>query len=778
MTNLLIVESKSKCSKIESYLGNGYKCMASLGHIYELKKGLEAIDINNNFEPKYQLIPGKKSVVGDLQRAATRAELVYLAADPDREGEAIALHLSEALNLPSHKVKRITFNEITKNAVTEAIKNPRNIDMPLCNAQKARRVLDRLFGFTISPVLWDYVAKSLSAGRCQSPALDIICKRELEIRDFSSNLFYSLFGNLISSLGNLSVKYEDKITSKEQCYSLMKLILVSSFIVDNIVKKERMSRPPPPHTTSTLQQEASNKFNMNPKTTMQIAQKLYEKAHITYMRTDSTVLSEDAKKNIATYVKNKYGDDYYIMRNYENKKKNTQEAHECIRPVSVINSPDKMKFSDSGEAKLYEIIWKRAVASQMSERRYTQQIMTILAKSLIEDVENIVKLFSDEEVTTFQGYDILYNHPLGGITNLKQGDNLDLDNFTGEERDTKPKPRYTEASLVKELERSGIGRPSTFSNIVSTLLERNYVEFGSISKRQVERTTLFVKNGDTDINSKTSKKSATSEKGKLKATDLGLRVRDFLNQHFSNILSEELTSNIEDRLDIVAEGNDCWISVVRDFYNSFYPTVQTMTQASSGLNKVVKTIGMCNKYKYSIINTKYGLAISRTSNTDKISKVKYLPISKELYESGDNLTLEQIKCLYRFPRTIKYSCGTEVEFCYGKNGFYLKYPGSSTSLDGDFSNGKAPSEIEMGTFLEMIQENKNNNDDNDESNNNSKRGIIKKLGNYNICNGPYGPFVAKTKGSGKPVSIPKEIVPENITEEECKALFTKRYNTK
>lgn len=767
MSKLLIVESKSKCSKIEGYLGKGYKCMASLGHIYELEKGLQAIDIADNFNPKYRLMADKRSIVGDLQRAAKRAEIVYLAADPDREGEAIALHLSESLKIPNAKLKRITFNEITQKAILAAIGNPREIDIPLCNAQKARRVLDRLFGFTISPVLWDHVGKGLSAGRCQSPALDIICRRELEINAFASNMFYSLFGDLESKLGQLAVKYDEKISNKEACCQLLEFLLVANYMVDDVTKKDRKSNPPPPHTTSTLQQEASNRLSMNPKNTMKVAQKLYERGHITYMRTDSTCLSDDAKKNISTHISKTYGKEYLTPRNYASKAKNTQEAHEAIRPVKVSNSPEMMKFSDPDEKRLYDIIWKRAVASQMTERRYTQQILTILATVLGKEA---VKLFSDEEVTTFQGYEILYQKPLGKITELKQGDTLEMEQFKGEERDTKPKPRYTEASLVKELESSGIGRPSTFSNIVSTLLDRNYVEHGKTSKQKVEKTNLFIKRGQTAITDEVISKAATSEKGKLKATELGLRVREFLNNHFTNILSEQLTSTIEDRLDCVAEGNDCWVSVVREFYESFYPTVVKMSPGNSSLpNKKVNELGNHGKYSYAIINTKFGLALSKTETGKKTAKPKYLPICKELYSEGNDLQLTQVKTLFKFPRTIKYDCGTEISFCYGKNGFYLKHPNASMSLDGDFSQGSAPHERDMAGFLEMIKTKSETNEDGL-----IKKGIIKTVGKFNICNGPYGPFVAYIKGRARPVSVPKDVDPESLSEKDCQDLFQKR----
>ncbi len=773
MANLLIVESKSKCGKIESYLGKDYKCLASLGHIYELVEGLEAIEIHNNFNPRFRLMSSKRALVGDLQRAAKRATTVYLAADPDREGEAIAYHLSQALKVSSDKIKRITFNEISKKAVQEALANPREIDIPLCDAQKARRVLDRLFGFTISPVLWDYVGKSLSAGRCQSPALEIICQREQEISNFASNMFYSIFGDLNHPKGCITVKYQEKIPDLTTCQSLMEFLLLASYTVSHINQINRTSKPPPPHTTSTLQQEASNRLSMNPKTTMQIAQKLYEKGHITYMRTDSTILSEDAKRDINKYVLNTYGENYHHPRNFTSKVKNTQEAHECIRPVKIGHSPDQMKFTEPKEGRLYEMIWKRAVGSQMAERQATQQIMTILATVVGKQA---LELFTDEEITTFMGYEILYQKAPGKITDLKVGEILSLEKFKGEEKDTKPKPRYTEASLVKELERSGIGRPSTFSNIVTTLLERNYVELGTNQTKKINRTNLFITKDRPEVTSEIEKKNATSEKGKLRATILGLRVRTFLGEHFQNILSEGLTSEIEDRLDNVANGQDDWVSVVREFYQSFYPTVEKLTSEKTTNSKKMLEIGILGKYCYSIINTKYGPAFSKTETNRKMSKPTYLTVCKNLYGDGSGLSLDQVKTLYKFPRKIRCPCGKEIDLCYGKNGFYLKYGSCSTNLVGDYSNGQVPSENDMGCFMDMIDEYQQEQGETGEGP--LKRGIIKKIGVYHICRGPYGLFIANTKTKRKPVSVSDDTDLDTLTEVDCLKLIKNSYNSK
>lgn len=768
MTNLVIVESKSKCGKIEKILGKGYKCMASVGHIYELEKGLQAIDISNDYNPKYKIMPSKRSVVADLRRVSAHSDIIYIASDPDREGEAIALHLSEVLKKYKSKIKRVTFNEITSKAVKYAINHPRDIDIQLCDAQKARRVLDRLFGFEISPILWSNVAKNLSAGRCQSPALNIICNREDEILQFNNNQFYSLFGKLQSKnpIFPLDVKYLENIKDIESCKDKLSSLLIANFKIIDKKTKIKYSKPSPPFTTSTLQQIASNKVNINPKTTMQIAQSLYEKGFITYIRTDSTILSDDALEQIKNYIQTNFESDYLQPRIYKTKDKNSQEAHECIRPTDINNTSNDIVFDSDLEKRLYSLIWKRTVASQMTDRKLQNLILTVGV--FIDDKKQFL-LYYDEDLTLFQGWGCIYDLPMGSNCPLDIDSILELDNFTAEERDTKPKPRFTEASLVKELEKTGIGRPSTFSNIISTLLDRQYVIKGINSNEKVMRNVLTISKKDNKINCKSVEKSKNVNKGKLVATSLGIRVCTFLDTHFQKLLSHTLTSNIEKRLDIVALGKDDWVKVVDDFYNSFHPTVEKLKENKSDKNS--KTIiATTPLYEFSTINTKYGIAYCRQEiNTKK--NIKYLPICTKLYPDPDKISLAQIKKLFKFPKKIKIDDGRVIEFLYGKNGFYLKNNNITMSLIGDYTIKTSPESIDIDQFLDKLE---NSNDDNTSGKKMCKK--INQIEKYGIWEGPYGPFI--TMPNKRPISIPKEYEIEALTLNILNSIVSSKFKKK
>lgn len=774
METLVIVESKAKCDKIESILGPSYKCQACLGHIYELKEGLEAVRPNDGFEPDYRIIPSKRHLVADLKRAAKRAKRVIIASDPDREGEAIAQHLMEVLKV-GHKATRASFNEITKKAVKEAVAQPRELDVPLCNAQKARRVLDRLFGYELSPVLWSHVAKKLSAGRCQSPALEIICQREREIERFASKSFYSIAGALWrqkkggKSPVEIKVRHPENITDLDSCVQLLHGCIHACFLVSKIQKKERTSNPPPPFSTSTMQQEASSRLGMKPKTTMQVAQRLYERGHITYMRTDAHTLSDEAKKLLGDYVLQNYGKEYFCERQYSSKVKNTQEAHECIRPVKVINSPDKLSFESSGESRLYELIWKRSVASQMSQKKYVEQVATILAQ---KSGETILLLLNQAEQTIFEGWEKLYTRESGKLPKLKQGDHLMLNYLEGDEKDTKPKPRFTEASLVKELERSGIGRPSTFSNIIATLQDRNYVEVLGGKTQQVSKHHLRIDTDSEEVVQEVKKKRGPSEKDKLKATELGIRVSDFLRDNFPKFVTEELTSTLESDLDLVAGGNADWKTVVSGFYDNLKPQLSILRQTTSSGEKA-KILGEYGKYTYKRLETRFGWALVKQKSDQPRSKPQYLSIAKNLYGDGSGLTLQQAICLYKFPRTIQLQEGRRVDLCYGKNGFYLKcgVSGKSTSIDGDFSLDNLPTSNLLAQSLDNLST-----ETETEGSSEQKSTIVKKLDKVTtIWQGPYGPFLSQGR---KTASIPSNIELDSIDLVKAKEIMQENWKKK
>lgn len=769
MRALVIVESKAKCQKIESILGKGYRCLASLGHIQELAAGLEAIDIKNGFTPTYQLIPSKRGVISDLKAAARNVDVVYLAADPDREGEMIAKHVQEALKLPKSKYRRITFNEITAAAVKGAIENPREIDYRLCEAGEARRVLDRLFGFEWSPLLWQYVAKRLSAGRCQSPALGLMCDRERELQSFSASQFYKLCGQLrTSSKAPLDVQHPDPLKEMTVCLEHLTRLITASFVIDTVKQTAKESNPAPPYTTSTLQQDASTRLGMKPKQTMQTAQHLYEKGYITYMRTDSTALSSHASTAIGEYITDKWGKSYVCTRKYGKSAKNSQEAHEAIRhtKMDTEGDVDALAFDTAYEEKLYRIIWKRAVASQMAAKRYTEQIATIIALHL---GVKFLKLVSNETITDFPGFEILDEKAGGSLTPLKKGDTLDLVRMTGDEQDTRPKPRYSEASLVKELEKRGIGRPSTFSTIITTLLDRGYMEACPNTTTYRDRKHMEIVEGVEGVTTEEVKRKNTSQKGRLQATELGFRVRDFLHTHYDAILTEGLTSSLEERLDQVAEGKMDWRTVVREFYEDFHPTVEALwgnvaKEGGPGGPTSAVELGTKGKYQYTRLRTRYGMAFARSLANVERGKASYVSISAELYGDGTDLTLEQAHCLFKFPRKIAYDGGEIVHLCYGKRGFYLKdeMRGRTQSVEGDFSDGTIPTAAEMEAFRV----------DNSEPGVTHK-GPLRKIGPYTVWNGKFGRFIAK--GTGRPgkgkrnktASIPDDCDIQALTEAEC-----------
>jgi DNA topoisomerase-1 len=771
---LVIVESRAKCAKIESLLGSNYKCVASLGHICELESGLSAIEIHNDFNPRYQIMPSKKKLVSELRELCQRAETVYLAADPDREGEAIAKDLAQYLHI-TKTAQRITFNEITKKAVQTAIKSPRLIDGCLCDAQKARRVLDRLVGFEISPILWQYVAKRLSAGRCQSPALEILYQREKTIKDFQAKGFYSITGTLSKGKGKgkgkgklheLSVKTADKIDGAETCLKYLESTLLAKLLVSQVQCRDKTSNPPPPFTTSTLQQEASSRLSLNPKTTMQCAQRLYERGLITYMRTDSTCLSDEAKTSINKYVTENHGADYCKPRNYQSKQANAQEAHEAIRPVKVTTHGEDLSEIDGSDRRLYDLIWKRAIACQMSERRFMEQVVTV-GVYLLSDNSIIYSLLSTEEQTTHPGYTCLYQPKESTLTPIKVDDQLTLVQLEGEERETKPKPRFTEASLVKEIERRGIGRPSTFSNIVTTLFDRSYARMGMTRKSGdpgILRQLYRICQGTDAVESVEVKRTAPSEKGKLFITELGESVRNFLADHFDTLLSDSFTSQIEERLDHVSNGGESWVTVVDQFYQSFHPTVVKLQQelgATGGTNHLQHSYGIKGKYEYKKIKTKYGLALARNITGSK-SKAKYLPLVDELYGTGDTLQLDQVYQLFRFPKKLAFQEGAHADIHYGKNGFYLKWETGSLNLEGDYSLGQSPPADVLVEVLRRIE--------NPDQSGGKTSKIIKKFNKLTVWNGKFGPFISK-QGGRKTVSLPENTDVETLTEKSCLALF-------
>ncbi|HET8753359.1 MAG TPA: type I DNA topoisomerase, partial [Salinimicrobium sp.] len=558
--NLVIVESPAKAKTIEKFLGSDYKVASSFGHIADLPTKELGVDTEGDFTPKYIVSKDKKDVVKKLKELAKNSEIVWLASDEDREGEAIAWHLAEELKLDKNKTRRIVFHEITKSAILHAIENPRNIDYNLVNAQQARRVLDRLVGYELSPVLWRKVKGGLSAGRVQSVSVRLIVEREREIQNFNPEASFRIDAEFVTEEGKaFKAKLPVNFKTKQEAEKFLSQNLGAKFKVADLSTKPAKKSPSPPFTTSTLQQEASRKLYFSVSKTMTMAQRLYEAGHITYMRTDSVNLSDDARKGAKNEILEAYGEKYCKSRQFKGKSKGAQEAHEAIRPTNFANHSVN---ADRDEQRLYELIWKRAIASQMSEAQLERTNVKIEAdkhnKHFTANGE--VLIFDGFLKVYFEGKDDEDEEQEGMLPALKKNEELQNNYITATERFTRPAYRYTEASLVKKLEELGIGRPSTYAPTISTIQNRNYVEKGSVEG--VERKYIQLSLKGNNIKEQNLTETIGSDKGKLVPTDVGMVVNDFLVMHFSNILDYHFTAKVEQDFDDIAEGNEEWTKMM------------------------------------------------------------------------------------------------------------------------------------------------------------------------------------------------------------------------
>jgi DNA topoisomerase-1 len=746
--SLIIVESPSKCAKIEKILGSKFKCLSSCGHIYELGKGLKSIDINNHFEPKYKVIPSKKDVINRLKKAINNCNEIFLASDPDREGEAIAYHLAKELNILK-KAKRITFNEITASSIKNAIKNPKNIDMDLYEAQKSRRILDRLIGFEISPILWVYMSEysGLSAGRCQSPALNLVYQRKKEIEMFKPKAYYTINGNLKKEKYLIPIKYTESVKEESLAKKILEHCLGSEFKVDNITFKESFSSPPPPFTTSTLQQDASLKLGLSPKSTMMIAQKLYENGLITYMRTDSIFMSKEAKEMLKNFILEKYGESYYKSNSFKSNIKNAQEAHECIRIVDTSKKDDEIL--DEKQRKLYNLIFKRSLACQMTKKLVNNHITIIRSTKN----KNSVYFKHTQEEIKFEGYCILYPNTKIKLIKFKENDLLQLKQITATPELEKPKPRFTEASLIKTLEKSGIGRPSTFSNILSTLKDRNYITIGKDEATLIKKDIIEIDPTMTHLQYKSIEKQVDNLKGKLLITKLGENILQFLNKYFKMLIDEKLTSLIENDLDKIAKGDLIWYNVIQKFYDSFHPQVEKLNLSKPDKPtdyklKYKKCLGTNNGFEFGIIKNKYGESFVKCNLEN--NKIEYLPIFKKIFNNPCRISINQLEFIFSLPK----ECGNDIVLYYGRNGFYIKRGGISKSIIEDLSNGILPPLNELEEIMSKKSSSK----------------ILKTLNNFVVMEGKYGPFLLYNK---KIYKIPKSVDIDKINVSQCKKIISK-----
>lgn len=693
--NLVIVESPAKAKTIEKFLGADYQVESSFGHIADLPSKEIGVDIENNFKPKYEVSPDKKAVVKKLKDLAKKADIVWLASDEDREGEAIAWHLAEELKLKKEHTKRIVFHEITKTAIQKAIENPRNIDYNLVNAQQARRVLDRLVGYELSPVLWKKVRSGLSAGRVQSVSVRLIVEREKEIDSFHPESAYSVSAEFVTEKGKgLKAKLSRTFKTKEEAEAFLQKNTGAKFSVSDLETKPAKKTPAAPFTTSTLQQEASRKLYYSVGQTMMLAQRLYESGLITYMRTDSVNLSQEAMKAAEEEITKSYGKEYSKPRSYVTKAKGAQEAHEAIRPTDMSRH---MVNIDRDQARLYELIWKRTLASQMSDAALERTHVTIKADKHSEHfvASGEVLLFEGFLKVYLEGHDEEEEEQEGMLPALRANEGLENNEIIATQRYSRPPARYTEASLVKKLEELGIGRPSTYAPTISTIIARNYVEKGNTEGTERNYNILRFRNGQ--IISVVQTEKIGADKGKLVPTDIGIIVTDFLVKNFATILDYHFTAKVEEDFDAIAAGNEDWTKMMNDFYSHFHPNVKDVeknAERESG-ERILGNDPKTGK-PVSVRLGKFGPMAQIGDAEDENKQFASLRPDQNI----GNIGLEEALNLFLLPKMLGEYKGEEVEVNNGRFGPYVRFGKTFVSLP----KGEEPLDVSYERALELIKE--------------------------------------------------------------------------
>ena len=757
--NLVIVESPAKAKTIEKFLGKDYKVLSSYGHIRDLKKKEFSIDVDKNFTPKYEIPAEKKKLVSELKEEAKQAETVWLASDEDREGEAISWHLFEVLKLKPEHTKRIVFHEITKTAIQKAIENPRNIDVNLVNAQQARRVLDRIVGFELSPVLWRKVKPALSAGRVQSVAVRLIVEREREINAFVSEPWYKVVANFIFT-GEDGVEHTIKaelarrLSTKQEAEDFLKKCADATFTIESIETKPLKRYPAPPFTTSTLQQESARKLGYSVSQTMMIAQHLYEAGYITYMRTDSVNLSTLALASSRDVIKKLMGDEYVETRNFTTNTKGAQEAHEAIRPTYMDNTEIE---GNSQEHRLYELIWKRTIASQMASALIDKTTVTVSVNNTKE------KFVATGEVVKFDGFLRVYmeshddeeqSEDSGMLPVMSKGQTLAYKDITATQRFTQQPPRYTEASLVKKLEELGIGRPSTYAPTISTIQQREYVVKGDRPGEERKYDVIKLSKGKVTETQKTE--MAGSDKGKLLPTDTGIVVNDYLTEYFPQIMDYNFTANIEKQFDEVAEGNIEWKSLMADFYKHFHPMVDNAISVKTE-HKVGERILGNDPATGKVVSVKIGRfgPMVQLGAADAEEKPKFAQLGNG--QSIETITLEEALDLFRLPRDLGDFEGKVITVSTGRFGPYVRYDGKFYSLPKDAE----PLDFSFDEAVALINAKRQ-----EEANR-----LIKTFAEepeLEVLNGRYGPYISYKKKNYK---LPKDCVPAELDLETCMGII-------
>ncbi len=755
--NLVIVESPAKAKTIEGFLGKEYTVKASQGHVRDLNKNTLSVNIENDFEPEYEISDDKKAIVADLKKLSKAAETVWLASDEDREGESISWHLYEALDLKKKDTKRIVFHEITKSAILNAIEHPREINMGLVAAQQARRVLDRLVGYELSPLLWKKVKPALSAGRVQSVAVRLIVEREEEIKNFvqTSNYRVTALFTFIKDGQEytLTAELPHRFDTEEETKAFVQSCVNASYKVDSIEKKPATRYPAPPFTTSTLQQEAARKLGFSVANTMRIAQQLYESGKITYMRTDSVNLSSLALGMAKKEIAENYGTEYVKTRQYHTKSKGAQEAHEAIRPTYLDRHDIK---GTADERKLYDLIWKRTIASQMADAQLERTNVNISVSST--DKQFVAK----GEVILFDGFLKVYMESYDDDTSedtvsllptVEVGTALELDKMEAQQRFTRPPFRYNEASLVHEMEELGIGRPSTYAPTISTIQKREYVTKGDVKGEIKTFKIISLKNNK--ITEKTGKENYGAEKGKLLPTDIGVLVNKFLMQYFESIIDYNFTANVEKEFDKIEEGKREWNAMIKDFYKDFHKQIVSTTENSGKFSgeKLLGTDPATGKNVYVKVG-RFG-PVAQIGDTESEEKPRFAGLKKDM--SIENVTLAEVLKLFEFPRSLGEYEGKEIVVAVGRFGPYVKHDNKFYSL----AKTDNPALIEHDRAVEIINEKR-------EKDLNNIILTFEQDPDLRVLNGRFGPYIAHKKSNFK---IPKTTDPTKLSYEACMAII-------
>ena len=751
--NLVIVESPAKAKTIEKFLGKGYSVKSSFGHIRDLSKKQLGVDVEHGFTPHYEISADKKKLVTELKKDAANASMVWLASDEDREGEAIAWHLFETLGLDGKKTKRIAFHEITKNAILEAIESPRDIDMNLVNAQQARRILDRLVGFELSPILWKKVQPKLSAGRVQSVAVRLIVDKEREISAFKSSSFYKVEGTFVpEGLKNrIKGSVDKKFANEKEAVAFLESCKNAAFSVASVDKKELTRTPAAPFTTSLLQQEASRKLGFSVSQTMTIAQRLYEAGLITYMRTDSVNLSSLAINAAKAFIVGEYGEEYSKPRKYKTRTRGAQEAHEAIRPTYIQNVTID---GNANEKKLYNLIWKRTIASQMADAVLEKTTVDIKAAGVAEP------FVAEAEKVIFDGFLKVYiegtdddetTEEITLMPAISKGQKMDQKEIDAVERFTLRPARYTEASLVKKLEELGIGRPSTYAPTISTIMKRGYVTKGD-SKGESRKYNIYTLKGDS-ITSQTKSETVGKEKGKLFAENIGMVVTDYLDENFQSIMDYGFTAQVEQDFDDIANGKRVWNEVISDFYTDFHNTVEEKLSDRAHTH-AERRIGIDPASGKVLIARmgRFGPLVQKGENDDPDKQFASLKKGQLI----ENITVEEAAKQFELPRTVGTYDGMTITAAIGRFGPYIKYGSNYVSLGKNFD----PIQITEDEAIALIEDHKQK----------EIKKHIASFGDIEVLNGRFGPYIKQGKNNYK---IPKSINPETLDEAACKAIIAK-----